>query len=299
MNERHDEDISAYLDGEKTAADRHAFERELATSSELRDRLDEIRAIDSVLRALPPLSHDDDGETSRRIEWLPQAKSVHRSAWPVLLAGALGIAAGVLLRASLMDRTELVETETARVPPHWTTDRSAVATLLFAIGTPSRIPQHSKDIASLAVGASLRTSDTLLLDSGVSAIVELRDGARLWLDQNAAVSFDESGPTQIHRGRAVAATAADSVLHLDFGTTAITLEDGACETAFEVVVAKKVAPSSPRLRLVVTRGAVTIGERRFLAGASLLLDDDVISEGHPPLDSRWFVELATRAAEPN
>jgi len=299
VNAHHDELISAYLDGELTTAERRTFERELANSSELRGRFDEIRAIDSALRALPPLSHDDDGAISRRIEWLPPVKSGRRSAWPVLLAGAFGIAAGFLFRVSLTDRTDHVATETAHVPPHWTIDRSAVATLAFTVGTPSRIPMSSKDVAPIAVGAALRTSDTLLLDSGVSAVVEMRDGARLWIDENAAVSFGESGAPQIHRGRTVITTAPSGTLAVEIGATAITLEDGACETAFEIVVAKKVAPSSPRLRLVVTRGAVTIGERRFLAGASLLLDDEVISEGHPPLDSRWFVELVTRAAAPN
>lgn len=297
MNANHDERISAYLDGELTAEERRSFERDLVNSNELRDRLDEIRAIDSALRALPPLSNDD--ATSRRAERLPQVQRARKTAWPALLAGALCLAAGFLFQASLTDPTQPAATEAARIAPAWTHDRTAVASLVFSVGSPSRIPNASKDFAPLAIGAPIRTFDTLLLDSGVSAVVELRDGARLWIDENAAVSFDETGAPQIHRGRTVITTAPSSTLRVEIGGTTITLEDGACETAFETVAAKKVAPGSPRLRLVVSRGAVTIGERRFLAGASLLLDDEVISEGHPPLDSRWFLELATRAAEPN
>ncbi|MBO9308664.1 MAG: hypothetical protein J7551_02640 [Chloroflexi bacterium] len=88
--------LSAYLDNALTARQRQALEARLAASSELRDQLDELRAMCALLRATPALKPPRDFR-------LDPARYARRAWWSRLdilrLTGALGAAAAALLLA--------------------------------------------------------------------------------------------------------------------------------------------------------------------------------------------------------
>lgn len=100
LSERDLELLSAYLDNELSETDRAALEQRLATESDLRRTLDELRATVRLLHALPPLKAPrdftlDPAVYGRRTAWWQRIGFAAVLQW----SGALGTAASMILIA--------------------------------------------------------------------------------------------------------------------------------------------------------------------------------------------------------
>jgi anti-sigma factor RsiW len=124
--------LSAYLDGELTAAEREAVEARLAASAEWRAELDEVRAARDALRGLPAreaptgfwdavhahvaAADDDDGELDAASAVpITAARSRKRWAW---LAAAAAAAAAVVAVIVVPHRAEVAPNVATVVAQH-------------------------------------------------------------------------------------------------------------------------------------------------------------------------------------
>jgi hypothetical protein len=149
MNDlRENELLSAYLDGELTAAERTEVERLLAANPAARRLLDELRSLRAALQALPPQKLDED--LSRQVLWEARRRmlSEGESARP-----APSAAAPVLMARSIFQR--LVNRRTAA----WLAITAAVIIMITINERQHRVARVDDGVRKVARGPAMRDED--------------------------------------------------------------------------------------------------------------------------------------------
>lgn len=145
--ERDLELLSAYLDGEMSDAERHALEQRLATESDLRRALDELRATVGLVSSLPQLKAPrsfalDPAEYGRRAPWWQRLLSAGAV---MQLSGALGTAASIILIVLGLvlggEESAPLQTQEAQAPAYTSSAAPAAASLPTTVpDTPTLAP---------------------------------------------------------------------------------------------------------------------------------------------------------------
>jgi ferric-dicitrate binding protein FerR (iron transport regulator) len=294
MSRSSDELLNAYLDGALDAAERGNVERDLERDPSLAAKLAALRDLDEALANIASPAGNDAAIVAQ-VERTLRPQSIPRSPWPLILATALGLAAGFLLAVEFERPADPSSLDPAIATPHWTKDPSACAYASKVIGRPERMHRNSKGGEPIAADTNFVAGDTVFLAADDRMVVDGRDESRVYLAANSVANWGDDGRPALREGRAVFASAQGSDLTFDAGEATLTVVDGACAAEIEVFqskVAKKIPETL--LRVVVVRGELIVGDRRFAAGSSLAIADGLVSEDQPPIDSQWFVELATQ-----
>lgn len=173
-----DELLSAYVDGELTAAERAAVEARLQADPSARELVAEIKVLSSTLRSLPRLAATEDvrsavlGQvTDKQPVTLPQYRPgpLRRLVWP-----ALAIAAALVLMFTQEDHQENSDLAKVEVRGGELRDQPAVGRTIPAFEapeTPARVAASAPEAAAPAA------EEVAVLDEGASAGVAL--GAEL------------------------------------------------------------------------------------------------------------------------
>lgn len=161
-----DEDLlSAYLDGECTAAERTWVEEQLGASAEMRRVLDDVRAARDAVRALP--LRDAPPEFWARI--------LEPDAEPGIDAGTGAEAAGAtpeLVVASGGGAVDLAARRARRRPSRWVA-AVAGAAAAFVVGAVILVPHEKSVTPPVATFADAHAVRSSLQNDAVSALVPL------------------------------------------------------------------------------------------------------------------------------
>lgn len=293
MTDARDPEISAYLDDEMDPSTRADFERARELDPVLAARFERLRDLDARLRTLDgPVGDDLRLAAAIAAKLSPDDASraaASRPIWPIVLAATLGVAAGWLLRIDLPTPAAERSPPPDVVAPSWRDDPNVVARTSRVMGSPRLGRADSKDSRVLVADDAVRLGDTLATEEGSRIALERRNGDRLWLDENGALAFDESGNAELFQGRVVVASADTQVVAL--GERRFEVIDGVCVIALEIVPSKSRTPIR-QIALHVVRGSVRLADHTFTAGDSKRIVSDSIMDAPPP-DVSWFIDFAT------
>lgn len=295
MNDTRDLETNAYLDGELDDSRRAEFERRLEAEPGLRERLDALRELDASLRALAGPSGDDRLLASRiSREFSPRPD--RRSPWPLVLAGALGAAAGYFLGV-VSDPTSSRPSDRRPEPAasSWRADPGAAARIDRTAGEPRLRDRDAGKSRIVATNDVVRSGGELSTGDGARVAIETADGSAIWLDERGRMTLSREG-VRLHRGRAVVASAAGSRTVVTVGDERIELADGACAVESSLV-ATKAGGTLESLSLAVIRGTVVIAGRTLSAGASIRLDGPSFVENAPRPDTAWYLAFTARVPD--
>ncbi|MDZ4657886.1 MAG: zf-HC2 domain-containing protein [Bythopirellula sp.] len=169
-----DELLSAYVDGELTAAERAVVEARLKSDPAARELVAEIQALSGTLRSLPKLAATEDvrsavlGQvTDKQPVALPEYRPgpLRRLVWP-----ALAIAAALVLMFTQEDRPENGDLAKVEVRGGELRDQPAVGRTIPAFEAPET---SDGDAASAPEAVAPAAEEVAVLEEGASAGVAL------------------------------------------------------------------------------------------------------------------------------
>ncbi len=159
LSERDLELLSAYLDGELSETDRAALEQRLATESDLRRTLDELRATVGLLHALPPLKAPrdftlDPAVYGKRAPWWQRLGFAAALQWSGALGTAVSvilIALGLLLGSGERQPAQKLAEPEASPPAGGAPAAAFLPTATLAMSEPISLPTSEEDTAAAEI----------------------------------------------------------------------------------------------------------------------------------------------------